>query len=138
MRPPAKLTSPLGLLLVEAILSSIAIAVGLVFISRGLSSQLKALRTVEEYETLLSLAGRKLTEFETQRSLPANLTGTFQDPFEAYGWTATATLRDGPDDPQDQAGNPLIGDLIVAVQRDTPPSSAVRLRAVWPREWLSQ
>ena len=62
MGRPAKSSSRRGLLLVEAVLAAVVIAVGLVFISRGLAGQLRALRTVEEYDTLLSLGHGKLLE----------------------------------------------------------------------------
>ena len=64
MKPPAKRASRRGLLLVEAVLSAVVIGVGLSFITRGLASQLRALRSVEEYDTLLSLARSTLQELE--------------------------------------------------------------------------
>ena len=138
MARAAKWSPAQGLLLVEAVLSAMVIAVGLVFISRGLSAQLKALRSLEEYDTLLSLASGKLLEFEAKRVLPTIRAGTFGEPYGAYGWTAAATLRDGPDDPKDQEGNPLVSDVLVRVQRQDGSSSSVRLHAMWPSEWLQQ
>jgi hypothetical protein len=124
-------------LLVEAILSAVVIAVGLVFVSRGLSSQLKALRTVEEYEVLRSLAHGKLLELEGQRLSgsppPLDPTGTFEEPYQAYRWTITARPRD---DVTDQDGNPLASAVTVTVQQDNRPSSVVRLSAIWPMDWV--
>ena len=127
-----------GLLLVEAVLSAVVIAVGLVFISRALASPLKALRTIEEYDTLLVLAPSQLLEWEARRSTPTTLEGTFQKPYEAYRWTLKATLREGPDDLKAQDGTPLTSSVTFTVQRGDRPGSTVRLRAVWPSEWFQQ
>ena len=149
MTRQAKRSSQRGLLLVEAVLSAIVIAVGLVFISRGLGSQLRAIHTVEEYETLLSLAHGKLAEFETQRLVqptqPMSVEGTFDEPYQAYRWTLSATPRDGDTEWKDTVGTPLTSDVTLTVEqtgdasttqpgRQAPPM--VRLRAVWPSDWI--
>lgn len=124
-----------GLLIVEAVLSVVVIAVGLVFISRGLASQLKALRMIEEHEVLLSLARATLLELEGERSVnhpPSRAQeGTFQEPHQAYRWTIAVTLQDEPDEVSRS-------EVMVAVQRHDRPSSRVRLSAVWPTAWVPE
>lgn len=160
MGQPATSSSQRGLLLVEAGLSAVVIAVGLVFISRGLTNQLKALRTVDEYETLLSLAHGKLSELEAQRLRPGGIPppperpeGLFEVSDEAasestYQWRVTVVRREDLD--VDQDGRPLFSDITLAVRRqgDLPAlpagggqaserrSSAVTLSAIWPTDWV--
>lgn len=131
----ARCDSRRGLLLVEAVLSAVVIAVGLTFISRGLGGQLRAIRTVEEQQVLLALAHGKLLALEAElasgRPLPAELAGTFEEPYAAYRWQAAVAAREDLADPD---GNPLASDVTVTVERDQPAAS-LRLGAVWPREW---
>jgi len=127
------------------VLSAVVIAVGLVFISRGLSNQLSALRAQEEYETLVSLARRALIQFEALQTVarpptaaPLELlprTGTFEEPYEDYQWEFSTRLMDEPamgvgsDDP-------LPTQVTVAVRRNEGPSPVVRLTAIWPTDWI--
>ena len=126
-----------GVLLIEAVLAATVIAVGLVFISRGLASQLRTIRTVEEYQTLLSLAQGRLVEWEGEllvgRPLPPGLAGQFDEPYQAYQWSIATEARD---DLPDQDGRPLAGQLVLTVQRNTPPATTVTLWTVWPLEWF--
>ena len=142
MGPPVKSSSSRGLLLVEAVLSAVVIATGLVFISRGLSGQLKALRTMEEHDVLLSLANGKLLELEgdrlTRASSGAPMDGAFSEPYAAYHWLMVATPRQGPSDLKDNDGRPLTSDILLTVARSGAPSSSVTLRAIWPSEWVPQ
>ncbi len=91
MKRPGRRASQQGLLLVEAVLSAVVIAVGLVFISRSLGGQLRALSTVEAYDTLLLLAQSKLAELEgwglKQQPIPSQqLRGSFGEPYGGYRW----------------------------------------------------
>ncbi len=133
MRRPAKCSSQQGFLLVEAVLSAVVIAVGLTFVSRGLSNQLRALQTVGEYDTLLSLARGKLLELEGARlfrtpSSEARREGVFQEPYQAYRWTVTATLR------KEENGETPTSSVVLTVQRSHGPSFLVRLSAIWPTD----
>ena len=142
MQRQDRLFSQRGLLLVEAVLSAVVIAVGLVFISRGLGSQLKALRSLEEYDTLVSLAHGKLLELEGKRFAGGHLSakdhrGTFEEPYTAYDWTVSA--KDGP---KDRDGKPLGRALTLTVEHhegnSTNPhrSASVHLSALWPTDWV--
>ncbi len=157
MGRPATSPSQRGLLLVEAGLCAVVIAVGLVFISRGLANQLKALRTVNEYETLLSLAHGKLSELEAQRLAgipppPGRPEGSFEMADEAsstseYQWSVAAVRREDLD--VDKEG-PIFSEITLTVRRqgDLPAprrqagqagerrSSAVSLFAIWPTAWV--
>ena len=138
MKRPVACVSQQGVLLVEAVLSAVVIAVGLVFIARGLSSPLHALRTVEEYDVLLSLAHGKLLELEAERALTPPLAaepaGIFQPPHQAYRWTLSADPHEGW---TDRDGMPVASDVTLTVQRIYPPAPAVTLRTVWLSEWVS-
>ena len=125
-----------GLLLVEAVLCVVVIAVGLVFIERGLGSQLQALRAVTAYETLTGLAHDKLLELEVKRRAdrlqPQDRRGTFEAPAAAYQWHLSMTLRN---DLADENHQPLAGDVLLTVERADRRdrvSPALQLRAVWP------
>ena len=142
MGPPVKSSSSRGLLLVEAVLSAVVIATGLIFVSRGLSGQLNALRTMEEYDALLSLANGKLLELEGDRlaraSSGAPMEGAFPDPYAAYYWVMVATPRQGPSDLRASDGRPLTSDIFLTVAQSGASSSSVTLRAIWPSEWVPQ
>ncbi|MBI3083390.1 MAG: hypothetical protein HYY90_03405 [Candidatus Omnitrophica bacterium] len=153
----ARCSSSRGLLLVEAVLSAVVIAVGLVFISQGLSSQLKALRTMEEYDTLLALARRKWLELEAERlshlpvaqearagSFDAQGTGGFDT---GYRWTIAAIRR--PQLGMSSGGSPLFSEVTLTIRRAVTPnagaaagnerrSAAVILAAIWPSEWVPE
>ena len=126
-----------GLLLVEALLSAVVIAVGLVFISRGLSGHLKALRTLEERDTLLALTRSQLLQLESERFFGqrGDSAGDFEAPVAGYRWALAATPRA---DLTDQAGAPLATEVILTVERSGPPASALRLQSVWPLDWVQQ
>ncbi|MBI3997146.1 MAG: hypothetical protein HY352_05755 [Candidatus Omnitrophica bacterium] len=133
---PAKFASSQGLLLVEAVLSAVVIAVGLVFISRGLANQLKTLQRLEQYDGLLSLAREKLLELETDalttHTLPPAKSGTCEAPFADYRWTITTKAYDLLKDPSDQ---PLAREIILSIRQGAGRTS-VRLSALWPIEWI--
>ncbi|MBI2104560.1 MAG: hypothetical protein HYT90_03115 [Candidatus Omnitrophica bacterium] len=137
MRRPATWGSCQGLLLVEATLAAVVIAVGLAFISRGFASQLGAIRAVEAHEALLALAQGKLLELEAEllagRPLPTDRAGTFDPPHEDYRWTLEAVLRA---DLTDEAGAPLASDVSLTVARDQARGTSLTVDAVWLNEWL--
>ena len=142
MGRPVKSSSSRGLLLVEAVLAAVVIATGLVFISRGLSGQLTALRTIEEHDVLRSLANGKLLELEGERLARAapstRMDGVFPDPYADYRWALSATPRQGQADLKDQDGLPLTSDIALTVTRQRARSSSVTLRAIWPAAWVPQ
>lgn len=138
MERPAKRCSQQGLLLVEAVLASIVIAAGLVFISRGLGQQLKVLQAIEDYDALTSMAQDKLLELEGKRLAGRPLAehdrgGAFERPYEQYGWTVVAVEREAP---VDANGEPLTKRVTITVQRSDLPSSAMTLSAIWPAAWV--
>ena len=134
MRRQDKLGSRQGLLLVEAVLSAVVIATGLVFISRALGGQLGALRRLEEADATLALARGKLLELESLRAAgvaSAARKGTFDRPAADYGWALETGLRA---DVTQEDGSPAAAEASVTVTRDGPPASAV-LTALWPSSW---
>ena len=137
MRQPVKRSSPPGFLLVEAVFSAVLIAVGLVFINRGLSGQLQAVRTVEDYETLLSLAQSKLAELESarlfNRAIPPDANGLFGVPYQNYRWTIRAVPRE---DLKNDADQPIAAEVTITVQRAAERSSVVSLSAIWCADWV--
>jgi len=142
MRRRVRWRSQQGVLLVEAVLSAIVIAAGLVFITRGFGHQLKALRSVEAYDRLVSLARNHLLDLEAQwlfdQPLPPDREGLFQGAegegsSARYRWEIRATLLDAL---RDEDGNPFAGKVRLMVQPDRTPSEAVAVWAVWPIEWI--
>lgn len=161
MVPRARRSSPRGLLLVEAVLSAVVIAVGLVFISRGLANQLKAMETVAAYDRLLTLARRKWLELEAERlsGLQVNEErprGSFgsveeQDPDSAFQWEIRASRR--PVLGVDSKDEPLVSEVTLTISRlpDLPQAEGgaggsagdpdrrgpvVIQSAVWPIHWV--
>lgn len=127
------MTGRRGVLLVEAMLSAVIIGTGLVFISRGLSTQLKALRTVEEYDRGIALARAIMMELEAERTsghilLDRPLQGGFGAPYELYQWM----LAIGPKtDEQD-----TVRQLTLTVQRSDGLAPPVVIRMIWPKTFL--
>lgn len=124
-----------GALLVEAVLATVVIATGLVFVSRGFSSHLKALRAVEDHEALLSLAQTRLLELEAERSTgnPLSWTpeGTFESPYDGYRWAIVALPKQGPEGMRYR-------EVQVMVWREDHAASQLRLSAVWPAGWVPE
>ena len=138
MRRPARLGSRRGLLLLEAVLSAVVIAVGLVFINRALGGQLGALRRIEEADATLALARGTLLEWESLRLAglpPADREGAFDDPFAGYRWRLSTEPRA---DVTKADGTVAAADAAMTVERERPPASSTTLTAVWPIEWASE
>jgi len=145
MAQPVKWSSQQGLLLVEAVLSAVVIAVGLVFVSRSLSSELGAVRSLETSETMLALARNQLLELEAERvpgpppaEEPSSGVLTASEASGAdstYRWAVTASQREDLDRGHD--GRPLFCDVTLDIRRDDPrhPASS-SLTAIWPVEWV--
>src|SRR3989338_4550956 len=135
MPPPANRCFPprrpeRGVLLVEAALSGVVIAVGLTFITRALGSQLKALQRVEEYAVLVELAQQALRtmEVDVQVGKPPRgpQDGSFDEPYQAYQWALSAT-------PLDDLTLPIPASRVtLSVHRTDPPGSSYSVQAVWP------
>ena len=129
-----------GLLLVEAILSAIIVAVGLVFVSRALSSELKALQVVEESAAVSSVASNMLRELDGLVQIgqaPATKReGTFDSPNAGYRWVLSA----GPLDTGEP--EPRYGIVRLTIRRVRDDAVVTMMRALWPMafvptEWLS-
>ena len=145
MPPRASRCCPLrrperGVLLVEAVLSAVVIAVGLSFITRALGGQLKALQGIEEYTVLAELAQQAMRTHEAQvqaGQLPRGLReGTFGEPYAAYEWTLSAAALNDPD-----LAVP-VSRVTLSVRRSDHPASRFSVQAVWPTslvppEWFS-
>jgi len=124
-----------GLLLVEAILSAVVIGVGLVFVTRSFASQLKALQTVEVYDTLLSLAQAKLAELEAQRQARPDAAIPPQGAFDASQqtgrchapeWEVTAA--------QQGAEEAAPSEIVLSVRCGEGSSASISVSALWPTE----
>lgn len=118
------------------------IAVGLVFITRALGSQLQALKSLQVYHALLPLAEGKLAEMESRWlfgvSNPADREGSLD---QAGGvaapdrWMLQASPR--ADLLKNDAGEALVDELLLSARHESPPQANVRLRTLWPSEWFS-
>lgn len=127
-----------GLLLVEAILSAIIVAVGLVFVSRALSSELKALQVVEESAAVSSLASNMLREMDglvqSGQAPATKREGTFDSPNAGYRWALAAQDTGEPE--------PRYGIVRLTIRRVRDDAVVTVMRALWPMafvppEWLS-
>lgn len=122
-------------LLVEATLTAIVIAGGLVFISRGIAGSLKALSTIQQYDRLLQLAESTFNELETQAqqfhiSLPRE--GTYDPPNSGYRWKlAGRPFEGGPDD---LAGTFQV--ITLTVSRGDTNVPLMCFTTLWPTEWI--
>ena len=134
MKRPDRLASSQGLLLVEAVLSAVVIAVGLTFITRGLGGQLRALEAVEAYDKLLPLAQSKFNELEglglKQKAIPnSELEGNFDAP-SGYHWQLEKKSHTV------SSGAPALTDVTLMVFSEANPKRKVSLSGVWPTAWL--
>lgn len=148
MKRQATWSSQQGLLLLEAVLSAVVIAVGLVFVTRALSQQLRALHHVEQHDALLALAQSTLEELEAgvrAKRAPQQIVGVpFEAPYDEayrdYRWTLKAT-RLSADESEEDSTVVRLASVVLTVQRDDPPTALVELSAIWPtamlpEEWL--
>jgi len=123
-----------GVLLVEAVLSAVVIAVGLTFITRALGSQLKALQRVEEYAVLTNLAQRALrtreADVQASRSLSGLRDGAFEAPYAAYQWTISAAALETPDLAVRASR------VTLSVHRSDPPGPTYSVQMVWPSDFV--
>ena len=138
MTQPAKCSSARGVLLVEAALSAVVIGVGLVFISQGLSNQLKALTSIEEASVRSALAERRLVELDAERlagvPLPPEPSGRFDEPGTRYEWILRAVPRP---DVLDKDGQPLFSDVTCAVRKEAKPHPfEIRRTEIWRTSWV--
>ncbi|MBI4004212.1 MAG: hypothetical protein HY353_04240 [Candidatus Omnitrophica bacterium] len=118
------------MLLVEAVLSAVVIAVGLTFITRALGSQLKALQRVEEYAVLVDLAQQALRTMEVDlqagKSPRGPHEGSFGDPYQDYQWKLSATELEDPDLPLE------VSRVTLSVARSDHPTATYSVQTVWP------
>jgi len=125
------------------------IAVGLVFISRALSQQLRALHRVEQHETLLALAQSTLEDLEVrvraslapQQIVDVPFDEPYDESYRDYRWTVKAT-RLFADEPDDDPTVVRLASVVLTVQRGNPPTALMQLSAIWPAamlpdEWLN-
>lgn len=141
MPPPAKRSfgqascrnrAARGLLLVEAVLAAVVIGISLTLITRGLGSQLRALRTVRDQATLLRLAQGVLLVAQQQvhagqvPEMPQQ--GEFDEPDVGYAWT----WRAEPSDTED-LGVP-VSRVRLVVRPAGQTAGGLTLGTVWPTE----
>lgn len=131
-----RFSSARGVLLVEAVLASVVVAVGLSFITRGLGSQVQAFGAMEEYDTLARLADDVLGDIQRDaqaghppRRAPA---GTFEAPDAAYRWTISAAPLPSTDP------DLSVARVTVRIARADGTGRAQAVEAVWPTELVPQ
>src|SRR3989338_4296495 len=135
MARQAQRSSAQGLLLIEAVLAAVVVAVGLAYITRGLGTQLRELRSIVEYDRLASLAQGKLLELEA-RPLSGGLLsaadqeGAFDEPYAAYQWGILLGDEFNDDD------EPMAREITIEVKRAEGSSTTVTLHALWPIDWI--
>ncbi len=121
-----------GLLLIEAIIASIVLTVGLVGITVGLSNQLKAIRVVEDQNTLLMLARTKLNELEAgliSNQIPEDIgPEDFAEPYEDFSWQVDIGTIDA-----EQVFGMDVSVVHIRVQGE---KSSLTVDAYWPTEFI--
>ena len=125
-----------GFLLLEAILSAVVIATGLVLISRSLSSQLNALHAIDQYEALLPYAEHQWLEWEALRLAT---TAKATDPREGLvagtrvHWRVTAHQR-----PQEEGASDEFFSDIHMIMSGEERERSLTMEVVWPSTWASE
>ncbi len=135
MRRRASRASSAGLLLVEAVVAAVLIGGALAAITRGLSSHLKTLRRLQDYDLHLALAHQKLLELETdrlaQRPVSGQPRGAFDDPYQTYRWALTsARLVDSA------TGEAPTTRVELSILREPDASHVFSVVAIWPSAWI--
>ena len=125
-------------LLVEAIMTIVVIAVGLVFITQGLGGSLKALAALTRYDRLLRLAESQLDQLQAevqQFHLLASREGEFETPDQDYRWSVSLAPVQSEDMPESTAA--VMCSVTVTVSHAADPSPAVRIQSLWPASWVA-
>ena len=146
MKRPDKLSSgEQAFLLIEAALTVVVIAVGLVLITRGMAGSLAALARLQQRDMLMQLAESTMNEREVeaqQFGVAPRQDVRCDAPFEQYQWALSA-------EPVRQALNGIAPSEVRAVtltvsrigqprQRRGKPGGVVQLRAIWPKDWIKE
>ena len=128
-----------GLLLVEAVLAAAAVATALVFLTRGLSTQLKAMQSLQAHEELGAVMHDVLVRQEAERAflLPeeAGAEGTVESGTGRYQWTLATAACEGVHDAQDR---PLAVWTTLTAERADPPGRSGSVQTLWPLDWAAQ
>ena len=119
-----------GLLIVEAILATVVIAVGLSWTLRSLSNQLKALRTIDSSSTFIRVADAIFMEVESDvregRSSRLAAEGVVEDSPIFYRWSfATQPTADSD-----------ITQVVLTVSSAQGHLASRTLRELWPSSWI--
>lgn len=133
--PSRPTRGPRGFLLAEALLTLVVVATGLVFVSRGLSTSLHAVRRLTETARLLRLTE---TTLRTQEMLAyttgvAPSTAVFASPDEAYRWALAAEPLTSPLDATMTTPLAVVRCTVHPAAGERP---ALSLTSLWPAEWV--
>ena len=142
LRFPRRNPSPrqAAFLLIEAGLAAVAIAVGLVAITRGLGSSLATLASLQRRDAFLSVAESTLQQLRAEAQQNPSLLsnhhhGTCESVSSDCEWELTSVSFNPPE--LDAPANAL--QLVtLTVRRSQGPSSSVSVRMVWPGNWLTE
>jgi Tfp pilus assembly protein PilV len=86
---------PRGFILLEVIMATILMAIGLFAIIEGLSRCIAAARSVQNYATSETLLANKSYEFHTDRATDTlDQEGNFADDYPGFSWTRTFQQTD--------------------------------------------
>ena len=126
--------------MIEAGLAAVAMAIGLVAISRGLGTSLSTLASLQRRDAFLSVAESTLQQLsaEAQQAPPlptARRRGTCEEVSRDCEWELTS-------EPFNPPALELPGDVLrlvtLLVRRSQGPSGSFSLRAVWPADWVAE
>lgn len=128
-----------GLLLIEAVLAAVAIAAALVFLTRGLSGQLKTIQALQDREALGVVMRDALVRQEAERLFhrqdEAGVKGAVESGTGVYEWTLAAAPCEGVRDAQ---GRPLAVSATLTAERADPPGRSGSVQTLWPIGWITQ
>jgi hypothetical protein len=123
-------------LLIEASLSAVVIAVGLIFISRGISNSLYSLSRIRETDAAIRVAESALIQQEMYLQVAGKLSlnePSFKSDLEGFGVKESdekISLSDYG------FGDESFRAVELAMREEKRESSLLRLWVVWPDEWF--
>lgn len=125
-------------LLVEATLTAVVIAGGLVLITRGIGGSLRAVSTLQQYDRLLSVAEALWNTLETEARQGEAMSprdGTVEEAGTRYHWRLEIQPAEFP---SEEALAEDFRTVALLVNREGARSPVVRLTTLWPQDWVAQ
>lgn len=120
-------------------MTAAVIAVGLVFISRGMGTSLKTLSSLQQYDRLVRLAESQLNELsgQAQAGIVTPLKeGTFDGADQDVAWELAVEGVTSKEIPP--AMGLVLCEITVSVHPAQAATPLIRLATIWPKEWTGE